>query len=136
MSNFMIKHKHLIVRAECSNPPRYEQNILDWSSNLIRDIGMKIMMGPYAKYCHMKGNRGLTCVTIIETSHVAIHVWDEGSPGLVQLDVYSCKDLDEEIVFSYLYKFKPVRMSYRYFDRETNFKLIKVQNEYKTNKKN
>jgi hypothetical protein len=30
----------------------------------------------------------------------------------------------------------PVRMSYRYFDRETNFKLIKVQNEYKTSKKN
>ena len=45
-------------------------------------------------------------------------------------------DLDEEIVFSYLYKFMPVRMSYRYFDRETNFKLIKVQNEYKTSKKN
>ena len=60
----MIKHKHLIVRAECSNPPRYEQNILDWSSNLIRDIGMKIMMGPYAKYCHMEANSPKTQVPL------------------------------------------------------------------------
>ena len=103
---------------------------------LITDIDMKILGGPYLKYCDNIGNRGLTAVTIIETSHIAMHVWDEDNPALVQLDVYSCKDLDVEIVFSYLYKFKPVRMSYRYFDRETNFKLIKVQNEYKTSKKN
>jgi len=121
MSNFMIKHKHLIVRAECSNPPRYEQNILDWSSNLIRDIGMKIMMGPYAKYCHMEGNRGLTCVTIIETSHVAIHVWDEGSPGLVQLDVYTCGELDKQIIFDALEKWDPVKIDYKYLDREKGF---------------
>ncbi len=121
MSNFMIKHKHLIVRAECSNPPRHEQNILDWSSNLIRDIGMKIMMGPYAKYCHMEGNRGLTCVTIIETSHVAIHVWDEGSPGLVQLDVYTCGELDKQIIFDALEKWDPVKIDYKYLDREKGF---------------
>ena len=73
----MLKHKHMIVRAEVSNPPQYEQNIVDWASNLIRDIDMKIMMGPYAKYCQIPGNRGFTCVTIIETSHIAIHVWDK-----------------------------------------------------------
>ena len=61
--------------------------------------------GPYLKYCENIGNRGLTAVTIIETSHMAMHVWDEDNPALIQLDVYSCKDLDEEIVFSYLYKF-------------------------------
>ena len=46
----------MIVRAEVSNPPQYEQNIVDWASNLIRDIDMKIMMGPYAKYCQIPGN--------------------------------------------------------------------------------
>jgi hypothetical protein len=30
-------------------------------------------------------------------------------------------------VFDYVYKFMPVRMSYRYFDRENNFKLIKLK---------
>ena len=92
-----MKHKHLIVRAEVSNPPIYEQTITDWASNLIRDIGMKIMMGPYVKYCDMEGNKGFTCVTIIETSHVAIHIWDEQSPKLIQLDVYTCGELDTQI---------------------------------------
>ena len=124
MSKFMIKHKHLIVRAECSNPPRYEQNILDWSSNLIRDIGMKIMMGPYAKYCDMKGNRGITCVTIIETSHVAIHVWDEQDPALVQLDVYTCGSLDVDVVFDALKEFKPVKTDYKFLDRATSLSSL------------
>ena len=34
---------------------------------------------------------------------------------------------DETVVFDYVYKFMPVRMSYRYFDRENNFKLIKLK---------
>ena len=98
-----------------------------WTKSLIKDIDMKILAGPYAKYCEVKGNRGLTCVTIIETSHITLHSWDENNPALVQLDVYSCKELDETIVFDYVYKFQPVRMSYRYFDRENNFKLIKLK---------
>ncbi len=117
----MLQHRHLIVRAEVSNPPRHEQIIIDWSSNLIRDIGMKIMMGPFAKYCEMEGNRGLTCVTIIETSHVAIHVCDEGAPCLVQLDVYTCGDLDKQLIFDALEKFDPVKIDYKYLDREKEF---------------
>jgi S-adenosylmethionine/arginine decarboxylase-like enzyme len=116
-----MKHKHLIVRAEVSNPPIYEQTITDWTSNLIRDIGMKIMMGPYVKYCDMEGNKGFTCVTIIETSHVAIHIWDEQSPKLIQLDVYTCGDLDTRIVFDALDKFDPVKIDFKYLDRETEF---------------
>jgi len=40
----------------------------------------------------MPGNQGLTSVTIIETSHIAVHVWDEVSPALMQMDVYSCAE--------------------------------------------
>ena len=119
-----MKHKHLIVRAEISNPPICEQTITDWTSNLIRDIGMKIMMGPYVKYCDMEGNRGFTCVTIIETSHVAIHIWDEQSPKLIQLDVYTCGELDTRIVFDALDKFDPVKIDFKYLDRE--HELIRV----------
>ena len=115
-----MQHKHLIVRAEVSNPPRYEQTIIDWTNNLIRDIGMQVMLGPFAKYCDVAGNKGLTCVTIIETSHVAVHVWDEPSPKLIQLDVYTCGDLDTKIVFDALDKFDPVKIDYKYLDRETN----------------
>ena len=117
----MLKHKHMIIRAEVSNPPQCEQTIVDWAENLIRDIGMKIMMGPYAKYCTMPGNKGFTCVTIIETSHVAIHIWDEQSPKLMQLDVYTCGELDTRIVFDALDKFDPVKIDFKYLDRENEF---------------
>ena len=117
----MLKHKHMIIRAEVSNPPQCEQTIVDWAGNLIRDIDMKIMMGPYAKYCEMPGNRGFTCVTIIETSHVAIHIWDEQSPKLIQLDVYTCGELDTKIVFDALDKFDPVKIDFKYLDRENEF---------------
>jgi len=122
-----LKHKHLLVRAEVLDPPKDLKMMKSWTKGLIKDIDMKILAGPYTKYCNVKGNRGLTCVTIIETSHITLHSWDENNPALVQLDVYSCKELDETVVFDYVYKFQPVRMSYRYFDREKNFKLIKLK---------
>ena len=116
----MLQHKHLIVRSEVNNPPNKEADIVNWAKKLIEKIGMKIMMGPYAKYCEMEGNKGITCVTIIETSHVAIHVWDEQSPALLQLDVYTCSDLDKEVVFDSIKQFDPVKTDYKYLDREFN----------------
>ena len=115
-----MKHKHLIIRAEVSNPPRYEQNIIDWTKHLIQDIGMKILLGPYATYCDKEGNKGYTCATIIETSHVVVHTWDEVSPKLVQLDVYTCSELDIRTVFDALDKWDPIKIDYKYLDRETN----------------
>ena len=56
----------------------------------------------------MEGNRGLTCATIIETSHVVVHVWDEGSHGLVQLDVYTWVGLNKQIIFGALKKWDPM----------------------------
>lgn len=120
----MLKHKHLIVRADVNNPPKDENAIVEWASKLINDIGMKIMMGPYAKYCEMPGNRGFTCVTIIETSHIAIHIWDEVKPALVQLDVYTCGDLDKGKVFDALERWDPVKVEFKYLDREKE--LIEV----------
>ena len=77
----LLEHKHIIIRAEVLDPPRAEKPASEQVENLINNIGMKIMMGPYAKYCHMEGNRGLTVATIIETSHIVLHSWDEVSPA-------------------------------------------------------
>ena len=120
----MLKHKHLIVRAEVSNPPKIEADIVEWARNLIQSIGMRIMMGPYAKYCEVPGNRGITCVTIIETSHIAIHIWDEDDPSVVQLDVYTCSDLDKDTVFDALKIFKPTKIDYKFLDRETSLSSL------------
>tara|TARA_B100001287_G_C22640072_1_gene509638 strand:- start:607 stop:969 length:363 start_codon:yes stop_codon:yes gene_type:complete len=120
----MLQHKHLIVRSEVNNPPNNEHQIVGWAKNLIESIGMRIMLGPYAKYCDMEGNRGITCVTVIETSHVAIHVWDECKPGLIQLDVYTCGPLEIQKVFDALQQFEPEKVEYKFLDREKNLSSL------------
>src|SRR5210317_1326820 len=94
-----LVHKHIIIRAEVLNPPLDESITSENVKSLINNIGMKILMGPYAKYCKMQGNRGLTVATIIETSHIVMHTWDEPSPANIQLDVYTCGDFDPHTVF-------------------------------------
>jgi len=111
-------HKHLIVRAELENPPVCVDAINTWMKTLVEKINMKILMGPYAVYSDMPGNRGLTAVTIIETSHIAMHVWDEDKPALMQLDVYTCSTLDPYDVVEAIAQFQPVSVEMKYLDRE------------------
>lgn len=123
----MIQHKHLIVRAEVNSPPPADQKDLvrDDIVQLVSDLGMKILSGPHVEYVNVPGNAGMTAVCIIETSHIAMHVWDEVEPALLQLDVYSCSSLDEQIVFDWLEFFDPVRIEYKYLDREHFLQLVK-----------
>lgn len=120
----VLEHKHLIIRAELNNPPKCVEAIQDWMRSLVDTIDMKILMGPYAVYSDMVGNQGLTAVTIIETSHIAMHVWDEVDPGLMQLDVYTCSTLNIEDVFNAIQVFKPTSVEYKYIDRENDLTLI------------
>lgn len=120
----ILEHKHLIIRAELNTPPTCAEAIQDWMKTLVSNIGMKILMGPYAIYSDMEGNRGLTAVTIIETSHIAMHVWDEVQPALMQLDVYTCSTLRTTDVFRALSEFEPVNVEYKYIDREHDLTLI------------
>ncbi len=119
-----VQHKHLIVRAEVSEPPKEKLESKIWMMELIENIGMKLLKGPYADYVTKEGNRGLTCVAIIETSHLAMHVWDELDPALLQLDVYTCGALDTQLVFDALEQYKPVKIEWKFLDREHNLKLV------------
>ena len=119
-----LEHKHLIVRAEVLDPPRDEKQTSEQITNLIERIGMKILMGPYAKYVTMEGNRGLTIATIIETSHVVMHTWDETDPAIIQLDVYTCGPLEPQIVIEWLNQYQPVKIDHKYLDREFNIKEL------------
>jgi S-adenosylmethionine/arginine decarboxylase-like enzyme len=120
----ILEHKHLIVRAELNNPPKCTSAIDLWMRRLVEQIDMKILMGPYSVYSDMVGNQGLTAVTIIETSHIAMHVWDEVDPALMQLDVYTCSTLNIEDVFKALEQFEPVKVEYKYIDREYGLTLL------------
>ena len=81
-------------------------------------------MGPYAKYVNMEGNRGLTIATIIETSHVVMHTWDETDPAVIQLDVYTCGPLEPQIVIDWLNQYQPVKIDHKYLDREFDIKEL------------
>lgn len=120
----VLEHKHLIVRAEISNPPYDPIDIKRWMAELVERINMNILMGPYAVYSDMEGNQGLTAVTIIETSHIALHVWDEVKPALCQLDVYTCSTLNIEDVFAAISEWKPTKIEYKYIDRENELVLL------------
>lgn len=116
-----LSHKHLIVRAEIEHPPTDPETINKWLLDLIDALGMKVMMGPYAAYSFMEGNRGLTAVAVIETSHIALHVWDEENPAMMQLDVYSCSEVEPEVVWDAIERFGPVHVDYKFLDRKEKF---------------
>ena len=63
----------------------------------------------------------LTAFAVIETSHIALHIWGEKSPSLVQFDVYSCKDFEPQRVFDHLDVIEPTKIDYKFFDREQEF---------------
>ena len=123
------QHKHLIVRADIGWCPQEENlNIIsDWIRSLIKKIDMKLLAGPYTTYVNEKGNKGMTSVAIIETSHISLHIWDEVSPGLMQLDVYSCADFNPPDVFDKVNElFQTIKMEYKFLDREKKLVEVKV----------
>jgi S-adenosylmethionine/arginine decarboxylase-like enzyme len=120
----ILKHKHILIRADVNKPPKTIDEVVNWLTKLIKKIDMKILDGPYAKRVDMKGNEGVTGMAIIETSHVVIHTWDAITPSLIQLDVYSCKDFNPLVILNELSIFEPLAVDYKYFDRENNFILL------------
>ena len=119
-----LVHKHLIIRAEVNKPPTNPIFIEAWLLDVVSAIGMKVCKGPIAHYVDMPGNRGVTGVVIIETSHIALHVWDETRPSLFQLDVYSCKEFNKQTVFEKLAQFEPVDVEWYMLDRTDRLSFI------------
>lgn len=114
----MLVHKHLIIRAEVKNAPTDSHWTVNWLKELVAKIGMKVCAGPISAYVDVPGNRGLTAVVIIETSHIALHCWDESNPHLMQFDVYTCGPFNPDEVFQELDQFDPIKVEYKYLDRE------------------
>ena len=111
-------HKHLLIRAEVRHPITSERELKKWLRDLVNVIDMKIVRGPYANYIEMPGNRGVTGMVMIETSHIAFHAWDEERPSLVQCDVYSCAEFSISDVLAQLNMMEPVKIDYMVLDRK------------------
>jgi S-adenosylmethionine/arginine decarboxylase-like enzyme len=118
-------HKHLLLRGMVLDAPTSEQVVIDWLREFVGKIGMKVVQGPFASMITEEGNRGLTASVMIETSHIAFHIWDETNPCLIQFDLYTCSELNSPYVFKELEKFfNFTEYQYMILDRETGFKVI------------
>lgn len=93
-------------------------------SKLIADIGMKELAAPRARYCAVEGNRGLTADAIIETSHVCLHTWDECTPAIFQLDLYTCSELSVPQVLASIERYSPTKVEWKFLDREHGLHLV------------
>ncbi len=124
-----LEHKHLIVHAQVESPETDVKALEEWLTTLVEKIGMKILMGPYVTYSEMPGNRGITGVVVIETSHIALHMWDEDVPAELQLDVYTCSTLDPYDVVEAIQVFEPTEVWIKYLDRENGLTEIPLLTE-------
>ena len=120
----MPVHKHLIIRAEVNRPLVTEKQVKRWLRNVVKKIDMKIIKGPYAAYVSKEGNRGVTGVVMIETSHIAIHIWDETLPALIQCDVYSCAEFSSNEVLSEFLGMEVVNIDHMLLNRADEIKTI------------
>jgi hypothetical protein len=113
-----VNHLHLVILGEADNPPKDTEVVKAWMSNLVESIGMKKLIEPQAIYVEAVGNRGMTSCVLIETSHIAWHVWDEEEPGLLQFDLYTCGELDSNKVYEMVRDFFGLgSYTLRVFDR-------------------
>lgn len=118
----MIYHKHLLVNAKVTNPMNTEEQGIEFLKFLVDQINMKIIKGPFASYVDAEGNKGLTAIVMIETSHIAFHIWDEPNPGLLQFDLYTCGSLDLEKTKAILKQYFNIESGeYVLYDRENGF---------------
>lgn len=121
----MALHNHLLLNGSSTRPPQDEALAIEWLRQLVESIGMKIIQGPYASYVTKEGNRGLTAIVMIETSHIALHVWDETDPAFIQFDLYTCSTLPIKKVIDNLVEiFGLTNYRYKVLERSEGFKTV------------
>ena len=118
---FVPNHLHLLVKGYLLNPPKTEDTLNKWLSELVDTVGMKVVAGPTSVYVDEPGNEGVTGTITLATSHAAIHIWDAKNPAMFQFDIYSCKDYDPNIVLNHIDKNFDLKEAYwSFIDRNKN----------------
>lgn len=121
----MALHNQLLINGYSDTPPTDETFIKQWMEDLVKQIDMKIIQGPYTAYVTKEGNRGLTAIVMIETSHIALHVWDEDNPGMIQFDLYTCSTLPVGDVIENLKSNLGLKdYSFMVIEREKGFEIL------------
>jgi S-adenosylmethionine/arginine decarboxylase-like enzyme len=114
----------MILRLKVTNPPKSKRKCNDFIKALIKAIDMNLLCGPHTLYIPTAKNRGFSSVTIIETSHICFHTWDEQDPALIQLDIFSCKKFTKKQVISFLKKKLDIKeIEFIFLDRTNALKV-------------
>ena len=118
-------HNQLLVNGYTNTPLKNESDAIQWMQSLVDSIDMKTIQGPYASYVTKDGNRGLTCIVMIETSHIALHIWDEPNPSEIQFDLYTCGDLPIDSILKKLEdQLGLINYHYMVLERATGFNVL------------
>ncbi len=126
----MLKHKHLLLSLQVKYPPRDSEEVEAWLSFVIKRINMKIakastlLKNPQAYYCDNPANLGVTGVGILETSHTALHVWEDESPAKMEYDLYSCAEFDVADIITMAKIFGIIGGTYFVIDRDNGLKIL------------
>jgi S-adenosylmethionine/arginine decarboxylase-like enzyme len=73
---FVPNHLHLLVKGYIKTPPKTEKVLNIWFTQLVQNVGMKVVAGPTSVYVNEPGNEGITGTVTLATSHASIHIWD------------------------------------------------------------
>jgi S-adenosylmethionine/arginine decarboxylase-like enzyme len=99
---FVPNHLHLLVKGYIKTPPQTENVLNEWFTQLVNNVGMKVVAGPTSVYVNEPGNEGITGTVTLATSHASIHVWDAQNPAMFQFDLYSCSDFTPTQVLEHI----------------------------------
>ena len=123
---FVPNHLHLLVKGYIKTPPKTEKLLNIWFSQLVNNVGMKVVAGPTSVYVNEPGNEGITGTVTLATSHASIHVWDNQNPAMFQLDLYSCSDFKPNTVLNHIDDWFGLNEAHwQFIDRNGNdFKVI------------
>jgi S-adenosylmethionine/arginine decarboxylase-like enzyme len=99
---FIPNHLHLLVKGYIKTPPKEENLLNQWLTELVDNVGMKVVAGPTSVYVNEPGNEGITGTVTLATSHASIHVWDSETPSMFQFDLYSCSNFTPRQVLDHI----------------------------------
>lgn len=109
-----MKGKHLIVDMHDCRMPNHAE-LYEFIDELVKLIKMNKLISPYV----VKGapdNPGITGFVIIETSHIAIHTFED--TNTIALDIYSCKPFNHIIALNAIKKtFETKKITYKVYRR-------------------
>ena len=131
---FVPNHLHLLVKGYMKTPPKTEKVLNIWFTQLVQNVGMKVVAGPTSVYVDEPGNEGLTGTVTLATSHASIHIWDNINPAMFQFDLYSCSNFTPRQILDHIDDWFGLNEAHwQFIDRNGSEFLILDSGNYKKN---